>query len=106
MKFIYVEDRDGSTGYLIPQHLNFCKRDFRTPAWVYNVIMSAWIIVRSGTLGDPSGEFLSSGVFYPQVVDQTSSWPTSLEFFPPLTSSKVVEGALMVSFIGNLLGLL
>jgi hypothetical protein len=30
-----------------------------------------------------SGEFLSSRVFYPQVVDQTSSWPTSLEFFPP-----------------------
>jgi hypothetical protein len=86
-------------GYLIPQHLNFCKRDFRTPAWVYNVIMSAWIIVRSGTLGDPSGEFLSSGVFYSQVVDQTSSWPTSLEFFPPQASSKVVEGALMVSFI-------
>jgi hypothetical protein len=25
-------------GYLIPQHLNFCKRNFRTPAWVYNVI--------------------------------------------------------------------
>jgi hypothetical protein len=32
------------------QHLNFCKRDFRTPARVHNVIMSAWIIVRSGTL--------------------------------------------------------
>jgi hypothetical protein len=31
----------------------------------------------------PLGEFLSSRVFYPQVVDQTSSWPTSLEFFPP-----------------------
>jgi hypothetical protein len=86
-------------GYPIPQHSNFCKRDYRTPAWVNNVIMSAWIIVRSGTLGDPSEEFLSSRVFYPQVVDQTSSWPTSLEFFPPLTSSKVVEGALMVSFI-------
>jgi hypothetical protein len=97
--FIYVEGRDGSTGYLMPQHLNFCKRNFRTPAWVNNVIKSAWIIVRSGTLGDPSGEFLSSGVFYPQVVDQTSSWPTSLEFFPPQASSKVVEGALMVSFI-------
>ena len=53
-------------------------------------------------MGDPSEDFLSSGVFYPQVVDQTSSWLTSLEFFPPLTSSKVVEGALMVSFIGNL----
>jgi hypothetical protein len=54
-------------GYLIPQHLNFCKRNFRTPAWVYNVIMSAWIIVRSGTLdvdirGVPFIEgFLSSG---------------------------------------------
>jgi hypothetical protein len=24
-------------GYLIPQH-NFCKRNFRTPAWVNNVI--------------------------------------------------------------------
>jgi hypothetical protein len=32
------------------QHLNFCKWDLRTPARVYNVIMSAWIIVRSGTL--------------------------------------------------------
>jgi hypothetical protein len=32
------------------QHLNFCKQDLRTPARVYNVIMSAWIIVRSGTL--------------------------------------------------------
>jgi hypothetical protein len=67
MKIIYVEDRDGSTGYHIPQHLNFCKRNFRTPAWVYNVIMSAWIIVRSGTLdvdirGVPFIEgFLSSG---------------------------------------------
>jgi hypothetical protein len=38
MKFIYVEDSYGSTGYLIPQHLNFCKQDFRTPAWVNNVI--------------------------------------------------------------------
>jgi hypothetical protein len=36
--FIYVEDRDGSTWYLIPQHLNFCKRNVCTPAWVYNVI--------------------------------------------------------------------
>jgi hypothetical protein len=32
------------------RHLNFCKRDLRTPAREYNVIMSAWIIVRSGTL--------------------------------------------------------
>jgi hypothetical protein len=50
------------------QHLNFCKRDFRTPARVYNVIMSAWIIVRSGTLdvdirGVPfiEGFFISGG---------------------------------------------
>jgi hypothetical protein len=96
--FIHVEDKNGSTGYLIPQHLNFFKRNVRTPAWVYNVIMSAWIIVRSGTLDVSSGEFLSSRVFYPQVADQISSWRTSLEFFPPLTSSKVVEGALVVSF--------
>jgi hypothetical protein len=68
MKIIYVEDRDGSTGYHIPRHLNFCKRDFRTPVWVYNVIMSAWIIVRSGTLdvdirGVPfiEGFFISGG---------------------------------------------
>jgi hypothetical protein len=54
-------------------------------------------------------EFLSPRVFYPQVVDQTSSWLTSLEFFPPhaIISSKVVEGALMVSSLGNLcLGML
>jgi hypothetical protein len=37
-------------GHHMPQHLKFCKRDFRTPARVYNVIMSAWIIIRSGTL--------------------------------------------------------
>jgi hypothetical protein len=50
------------------QHLNFCKRDLRTPARVYNVIMSAWIIVRSGTLnvdirGVPfiEGFFISGG---------------------------------------------
>jgi hypothetical protein len=61
--FIYVEDRDGSTGYLIPQHLNFCKRNVRTPAWVYNVIMSAWIIVRSGTLGDHQGSSFHRGFF-------------------------------------------
>ena len=67
--FIYVEDRDGSAGYLIPQHSKFCKRNFRTPTWVYNVIMSAWIIVRSGTLGDLSGEFLSSRVFSSQGVN-------------------------------------
>jgi hypothetical protein len=66
---IYVEDRDGSTGYHIPQHLNFCKRNFRTPAWDFNVMMSAWIIVRSGTLDVASGEFLSSRVFYPQEVN-------------------------------------
>jgi hypothetical protein len=68
--FVYVEDRDGSIGYLIPQHLKFCKRNVRTPAWVYNVIMSAWIIVRSGTLDVSSGEFL---VENPRSYQQ-SSW--------------------------------
>jgi hypothetical protein len=50
------------------QHLKFCKRDIRTPARVHNVIMSAWIIVRSGTLdvdirGVPfiEGFFISGG---------------------------------------------
>jgi hypothetical protein len=51
-------------GVLKHQHLYFCKRNFRTPARVNNVIMSAWIIVRSGTLDVTSGEFLSSRVFY------------------------------------------
>ena len=66
-RFIYVKDIIGSIGYLISQHFNFCKRNVRTPAWVYNVIMSAWIIVRLGTLdvvirGVPFIEgFLSSG---------------------------------------------
>jgi hypothetical protein len=46
------------------QHLNFCKQDFRTPARVYNVIMSAWIIVRSGTLdGDIRGVPFIEGFF-------------------------------------------
>jgi hypothetical protein len=50
MKIIYVEDSRVLLGVFKHQHLYFCKRDFRTPARVYNVIMSAWIIVRSGTL--------------------------------------------------------
>jgi hypothetical protein len=50
MKIIYVEDSRVLLGVFKHQHLKFCKRDLRTPARVYNVIMSAWIIVRSGTL--------------------------------------------------------
>jgi hypothetical protein len=69
MKYYLCRRQVGSTGYHIPQHLNFCKRNVRTPAWVYNVIMSSWIIVRSGTLDVSSGEFLSSRVFYPQEVN-------------------------------------
>jgi hypothetical protein len=67
MKIIYDEDRMVLLGVFKHQHLNFCKWNFRTPARVYNVIMSAWIIVRSGTLdvdirGVPFiGGFLISG---------------------------------------------
>jgi hypothetical protein len=50
MKIIYAEDNMVLLGVFKHQHLNFCKRDLRTPARVYNVIMSAWVIVRSGTL--------------------------------------------------------
>jgi hypothetical protein len=50
MKIIFVEDSRVLLGVFKHQHLYFCKRDLRTPARVYNVIMSAWIIVRSGTL--------------------------------------------------------
>ena len=50
MKIIYVEDSRVLLGVFKHQHLKFCKRDIRTPARVHNVIMSAWIIVRSGTL--------------------------------------------------------
>jgi hypothetical protein len=50
MNIIYVEDSRVLLGVFKHQHLNFCKRDLRTPARVHNVIMSAWIIVRSGTL--------------------------------------------------------
>jgi hypothetical protein len=50
MKIINVEDSRVLLGVFKHQHLNFCKRDLRTPARVNNVIMSAWIIVRSGTL--------------------------------------------------------
>jgi hypothetical protein len=51
IKIIYVEDNRVLLGVFKHQHLYFCKRDLRTPARVNNVIMSAWIIVRSGTLG-------------------------------------------------------
>ena len=68
MKIINVEDSRVLLGVFKHQHLYFCKRDLRTPARVNNVIMSAWIIVRSGTLDVSSGEFLSSRVFYPQEV--------------------------------------
>ena len=68
MKIIYVEDNRVLPGVFKHQHLNFCKRDLRTPARVNNVIMSAWIIVRSGTLdvdirGVPfiEGFFISGG---------------------------------------------
>ena len=68
MKIIYVEDSRVLLGVFKHQHLKFCKRDIRTPARVYNVIMSAWIIVRSGTLdvdirGVPfiEGFFISGG---------------------------------------------
>ena len=67
MKIIYVEDSRVLLGVFKHQRLYFCKRDIRTPARVNNVIMSAWIIVRSGTLdvdirGVPSiGGFLISG---------------------------------------------
>jgi hypothetical protein len=68
MKIIYVEDSRVLLGVFKHQHLNFCKRDIRTPARVNNVIMSAWIIVRSGTLdvdirGVPfiEGFFISGG---------------------------------------------
>jgi hypothetical protein len=50
MKIIYVRNSRVLLGVFKHQHLNFCKRDLRTPARVNNVIMSAWIIVRSGTL--------------------------------------------------------
>jgi hypothetical protein len=72
MKIIYVEDSRVLLGVFKHQHLNFCKRDLRTPARVYNVIMSAWIIVRSGTLdvdirGVPfiEGFFISGGLMWP-----------------------------------------
>jgi hypothetical protein len=65
---IYVEDSRVLLGVFKHQHLYFCKRDIRTPARVNNVIMSAWIIVRSGTLdvdirGVPfiEGFFISGG---------------------------------------------
>jgi hypothetical protein len=68
MKIIYVKDSRVLLGVFKHQHLKFCKRDIRTPARVYNVIMSAWIIVRSGTLdvdirGVPfiEGFFISGG---------------------------------------------
>jgi hypothetical protein len=68
MKIIYVEDSWVLLGVFKHQHFYFCKRDFRTPARVHNVIMSAWIMVRSGTLdvdirGVPfiEGFFISGG---------------------------------------------
>jgi hypothetical protein len=81
--FIYVEDIIGSTWISDVPALKFCKRNFRTPAWVNNVISlhGSWLGQVPGMF--PLREFLSPRVFYPQVVDQTSSWPTSLEFFPP-----------------------
>jgi hypothetical protein len=36
--FIYVEDIVGSTWASNAPALKFCKRSFRTPAWVNNVI--------------------------------------------------------------------
>jgi hypothetical protein len=72
MKIIYVEDSRVLLGVFKHQHLNFCKRDLRTPARVNNVIMSAWIIVRSGTLdvdirGVPfiGGFLISGGLMWP-----------------------------------------
>jgi hypothetical protein len=66
MKIINVEDSWVLLGVFKHQHLFSCKRDLRTPARVI-IIMSAWIIVRSGTLdvdirGVPCiGGFLISG---------------------------------------------
>jgi hypothetical protein len=36
--FIYVEDSIGSTWAFDAPALKFCKRNFRTPAWVNNVM--------------------------------------------------------------------
>jgi hypothetical protein len=56
-------------GYLIPQQ-NFCKRNFRTPAWVDNVISLHGSYLGQAPWVFPLGEFLSPRVFYPQVVDR------------------------------------
>jgi hypothetical protein len=68
--FIHVED--SIWFYLVSDvpALKFCKRNFRTPAWVDNVMS-----LHESYLGQVPGmfplrEFLSPRVFYPQVVSR------------------------------------
>ena len=99
----YVEDSVVLLFKLCLQH-KFCKRNFRTPTWVNNVIG-----MHESCLGQLPWDVFIGRVFFTEGFLSSgyqlgfSAWLISHEFFPHTcnNSSKVVKGVLVKLFLGS-----